>query len=63
MLGEKFETWLIDPLSDATLITVDMHITNLGYLENKSLYLTKLPDCNIEESNRMLVGLDTVAIF
>lgn len=40
-----------------------MHIINLGYLENKFSHLTKSPDSSAEESNRMLVELDIVAII
>ncbi len=34
MLGKEFETWLADLLPDTILITIGMHITNLGYLED-----------------------------
>lgn len=63
MLGEEFDTWLVDPFPDATLITVGMHVTSLGYLENGSPHFTELPDDSTEESNRMLVGLDIAAII
>ncbi len=63
MLGEEFETWPADPLPDTTLITVGMHITNLGYLEDGPPCFTELPDGGTEELNRMLVGLDTAAII
>ncbi len=63
MLGEEFEMWPADPLPDTTLITVGMHITNLGYLEDGPPRFTELPDGGTEESNRMLVGLDIAAVI
>ncbi len=63
MLREEFETWLADPLSNATLITVGMHVTNLGYLADRSPRFTDLSDGGMEESNRMSVGLDRAAII
>ncbi len=63
MLGKEFETWPADPLSDPTLITVGMCVTNLGYLEDGSRRFTKLPNSGTEESNKMLVELDTAAVI
>ncbi len=63
MLGEEFETWPADPFPDATLITVGMHITHLSYLEDRPPRFTELPDSGTEESNRMLVGLDTAGVI
>lgn len=40
-------------------VTIDIQVTNLGYLENRTLGFIKLPDGGTQESNRMLVGLDT----
>ena len=63
MLKEEFETWPADLLSNATLITVSMHVTNLGYLKNGPLRFTELPDGGIKKSNRMLVGLDIAVVI
>ncbi len=63
MLGEEFKTWPADPLPDATLITVGMHVTNLSYLEDGPPCFTQLPDGGMEESNRILVGVDTAAVI
>ncbi len=63
MLGEEFETWPADLLPDTTLVTVGMHVTNLGYLEDRPPYFTELPEGGTEESNRMLIGLDTAAVI
>ncbi len=63
MLREEFETWPVDPLPDTTLIIVGMHVTKLGYLEDGPPCFTELPDGGTEESNRMLVGLDTAAVI
>ena len=63
MLRKKFETWLANPFPNITLIIVGMHITNLGYLEDKSLCFMELPNNGMEKSYRMLVGLDTAAII
>ena len=56
-------TWLADLLPDATFIIVGIHVTNLSYLEDKSLCFIELLDNNTEESNRMLVGQNTAAII
>ncbi len=63
MLGKEFETWPADPLSDAILITVGMHFTNLGYLEDGPPRFMEFPNGGTEELNRMLVGLDTTAVI
>ena len=63
MLKEEFEIWSADPLSDATLITVGMHVINLGYLENRPPHFRELSDSGMEESNRMLIELKTAAII
>ncbi len=63
MLGKEFETWPADPLPDTTLNTVGMHVTNIGYLKDGPPRFTELPDGGIEESNKMLVGLNTAAII
>ncbi len=40
-----------------------MHVTNLGYLEDKPPHFTELLNDNTEELNKMLVGLDTAAVI
>ncbi len=40
-----------------------MYVTNLGYLKNGPLCFIKLPNGGMEESNRILVGLDIAAII
>lgn len=63
MLREKFETWPADFFPNAILVLVGIYVINLSYLEDRSLYITELPNDNIEESQRMLVGLDVAAII
>ncbi len=63
MLGEEFETWPVDFFPDATLIIVGMHVTKLGYQEDKPPRFIEFPDGGTEESNRILVGLDTAAVI
>ena len=40
-----------------------MYITNLGYFEDRSPHFTELLDGNMEELNKILVELDTIAII
>ena len=40
-----------------------MHITNLGYLENRSSHFIELSNGNTEELNRILIRLDITAII
>ena len=63
MLKEEFETWSIDHLPNTTLIIFGIHITNVGYLEDRCPYFIELSDGNIEESNKILIELDTTAII
>ncbi len=63
MLGEEFKTWPADPLPDTILITVGIHVTNLGYLEDRPPHFTELLDGSTKESNKMLVRLDIAAII
>ncbi len=63
MLREEFDIWPADPLSVVTLITINIYVTNLSYLEDKLLHFTKLLDDSMEESNKMLVGLDKTTII
>ncbi len=63
MLREEFETWLADFFLNTTLITVGMHVTNLGYLKDGPPCFTELPNDSMEESNRILVGLDIATII
>ncbi len=58
MLGEEFETWPADPIPDATLLALGMHVTNLGYLEDGAPRVTELPDGGTEELD---FGLDHAA--
>lgn len=63
MFENEFKTLLVDLFSNTTLAIVNMHITNLGYLEDKLFCFTKLLDSGIEELNKMLLGLDTAAVI
>lgn len=63
MLGEEFETWPANIFSDPTLITVVMHITNLGYLKDRLLHFTEFLDDGTEKLNRILVGLNIAAVI
>ena len=63
MLGEEFETWLADSLSNRILIIVGIHVTNLVYLEDKTPRFTEFLNCGMEESNKMLVKLNTATII
>ena len=63
MLGEEFEMWLIDLLFDVTLITIGIYVINLGYLKNRYPYFIEFLNSSIEESNKMLVRLDTIAVI
>ncbi len=63
MLREEFEIWPTDPLPDMILITIGMHVTNLGYLKDGPPRFTELLDGGTKESNRMLVGLNTAAVI
>lgn len=40
-----------------------MYITNLNYLEDKSSYFMELPNGGTEKSNKILVGLDIIAVI
>lgn len=63
MLGEEFKTWSADPFLNATYVTMSMHITNLGCLENGSSCFTELLDGVMEKLNRMLVGLNIAVVI
>ena len=63
MLKEEFKTWLADPLPDAILIIISMHVTNLGYFEDGPLCFTELSDGGTKESNRLLLGLNTALVI
>lgn len=63
MRGEKFKIWPTNLLPNTTLITIGIHVTNLGYLENISLYFKKLSNSNLEESNKILIKLDIATII
>lgn len=63
MLREEFKIWLTNPIFDVIFIIIDMHVSNLDYLKNKSLSFTKVPDSGIKKSNKMMVGLDITAII
>lgn len=59
MLEKKFEMWPADLFSDTTFVIVDMYVINLGYLKDRFSYFIELLDNSIQESNRILVGLNT----
>ncbi len=63
MVRKEFEIWLINLFFNLTLVIVDIYITNLGNLKDKPLCFTKLSDSNMDESNRILIILDIVAII
>ena len=63
MLREEFETWLVDFFSNAILIIISMHVTNLSYLDDKPPCFTELPDGGTEELKRMLIGLNTATVI
>ena len=63
MLKEEFETWLADPLSNATLIIVGIYAINLSYPKDGPFCFIELPNSNIEESDKILIGLDTVIVI
>lgn len=60
MLREEFKTWRVDPIPDATLFALGIHVTNLGYLENRAFRVTELPDGSTKELDLGL-GLDHAA--
>lgn len=63
MLEKEFEMWPANFFFDTIFITIGMHVTNLGYLEDRSPYFTKFSYGSIEELNKILVRLDTVAVI
>lgn len=63
MLGEEYKTWPINPLLDGILVTIGIHVIKLGYLEDGSPHFTKLLEGGTEDSNRMLLRLDSAAII
>lgn len=63
MLGEEFLIWSADLLSDITLITVSIHVTNLGYPKDDSLHFIELFNSGTKKSNKILVGLGIAAII
>lgn len=46
MLREKFEIWPADPILDTSLLALNMHVINLGYLEDKFPCITKFLNSN-----------------
>lgn len=63
MDGEEFKTLLTKFILDAILLTVDIHIYNLSYLENKFTHFPELVNGGTKELNRILVDLDGFAII
>lgn len=63
MLGEEFNTWSANPFSDMIFVIVSIYVINLGYLEDRCSRFMELSDGSTKESNKMLVGLDTVAVI
>lgn len=55
--------WPIDPLLDAILSIVGMHITNLDYLKDGPPHFMKLSDSDTEKINKMLVELNIAIII
>lgn len=60
MLRKEFKTWPSDPSPDATLLAFGMHITNLGYLEDRASCVMELSDGSTERLDLGL-GLDHAA--
>lgn len=63
MLRKEFVILPIDSLFNATIITVDIHVINLDYPEERHFCLTELSDGSKEKLNRILVGLNTTAVI
>lgn len=63
MLEKQFKIWLKDFFSNISLVIVNMHITNLDYLKNKSLCFIKLLNSNIKELNTILIELDIPTVI
>lgn len=63
MLGEEFKTWPADSIPITKLLTIGIHVTNFGNLEDGLPYFTELPDSGIKESDRMLIRLNTAAVI
>ncbi len=63
MLREEFETWPADPLPNNTFIIVGMHVTNLGFIEDKPPCFTEFLDGGTEESSKMFVELDIAVVI
>lgn len=63
MITKNFKTWLVYFFLNITLIIIGMHITNLGYQEEKPPHFTKLPNDNTEKSNKILVILNISTVF
>ena len=63
MFKKKFKIWLTDLLPNMTLITIDIYIIKLGYLENGPPCFTKLLDDNKEKLNKILIELDTATVI
>lgn len=63
MLDEEFKMWPIDPISDLILFTLEIHITNLSYLEDIHLHFIKFLNDNIKELNEIKMLNKTAAIL
>lgn len=63
MLRKKIKMWPVDSFFNITLMIISMHITNLDYLEDGPLCFTELFNGDTEESNRILVGLNTTVVI
>ena len=55
--------WPVNTLPDATLITVDIYVINLGSLKDKLPYFMEFLDGGMEESNKKLVELNTAPVI
>lgn len=60
MLDKEFEMWPADPISNMIFVTLEIYVTNLGYLKDELFCIIELPDSNTKESN-MVEGLDKAA--
>lgn len=52
MLREEFETWPMDPILNATLVIVCMHVIDVWYLDEISSHFTELSDGTTEKTNK-----------
>lgn len=62
-LRKEFETWPAVSIPNATLLTFDIQIINLGYLDDGLFCFTELPNSSTKQLNRTLRGLHNTAVI